>query len=131
VLPTSWRPLRARAQGAGSSVSVPAELGALSTFVGTASGGLAQVDEPREYRWVGRSIGGRRVSVSLYGITIATPADYRYEGASGPPSLAGVRDALVASAPGVFVAIDDTNPLWYSYVNVNYNSYWEQEARGA
>lgn len=131
ALPTAWQPLRARAQAAGSLVSVPADLGVLATFAGTSGTPLEQREEPREFRWVGRSLGGRRVSVSLYGLLIATPGDFRYEGAALPATLAAARAALIGSAPGIFVAIDDTNPLWYNYVNVNYNSYWEGEARGA
>lgn len=118
------------------SVPVPLIAG-LNSFVGTDGTPLASFEEALEHTFQGRSPStGRRVDLSLYGISFLAgqvPGDYRVqEGASGIGLI--VRNAVTALTNGVsanqsFVAIDGTGPVWYGYMNVNFNSYWERRKR--
>jgi hypothetical protein len=102
----------------------------LAGFTG-AGGTIPANEEPRELVYVGRSqVSGRRSRFSLYGALITTPGNYRL----GPGETAFANSAVFAAlnsagSIGIFLAIDGTISLWYSYVNVNYNSYWETQAR--
>lgn len=129
VLPTTWRVLRTRAQFAGTSISIPIALPLTSAFVGTQAGGIAAVNEPREVTFVGRTDDqGRRAELSLYGLNITTPDDYRIEeGADGP--ITAAIGALRAGGTNLFIGIDSERVNWYGYANVNFNSYWETRAR--
>lgn len=133
-LPSSWVVLRARVAPAGSDISLPFSLAGtgLAGFAGTNINPLPSNQAPRELVYVGRSpTSGRRVRFSLYGGLFDTPPDYRFgpgETAFAALEIFAALDA--ASQAGRFVAIDGSAADWYSYVNVNYNSHWESEARG-
>lgn len=133
-LGSGWQVLRARYSAAGSDFSVPVTVPfALAAFVGTSSASTTGLDAPKEWRWVGRSFtSGRRVSMSLYGITQAFPNDFRADPSqSGYVWVGDVADTLnAASAAGAFLAVDGTPATWYRYANTNWNSYWERKARG-
>ena len=131
VLPDAWTVLGARIQQPGATISLPFTGSRLIGFTGTGGGMKGAVSEPEEYVWVGRSLTeGRRWEMSLYGILIGIPDDFRYEGPGLPPSFGAVIDTIdSAVATGTTVAIDGGEFVIYPYVNVNYNSYWEQRAR--
>lgn len=131
VLASAWRVLGVRQRAAGAMIALPyASAGTLLGFMPASGVGLDPVNEPREYRWVGRgSTSGRRVTFSLYGVTIGTPPSYRYPAEGGPPSLNEVYSRLMGGYSGL-VTVGGDAPIWQPYVNVNYNSYWETEARG-
>lgn len=128
-----WRVLRVRVQEQGADFSVPVPVIAdLGTFVGTAAGNYAQNREAEEWVWSGRSATtGRRVDFSLYGIFTALPTNFRYPaGGSSPGWVAASIAYLNGQAPPVGpLVIDFSRPTWYSYVNVQYNSYWEEQIR--
>lgn len=128
-----WRVLRVRVQEQGADFSVPVPvIPDLGTFVGTAAGSYAQNREAEEWVWSGRSsTSGRRVDFSLYGIFTAFPANFRYPaGGSSPGWVADSIAYLNSLEPPVGpLVIDFTRPTWYQYVNVQYNSYWEEQIR--
>lgn len=134
-LPTSWMVTGVRLAQAGSTVTNPVnyQSSELYGFVGTGGTALAAVDHPRQLVWVGRSLtSGRRVRLSLYGALVTTPANYRFGPGETVFASAEVIAALnVMGANSQAVCIDGTATRWYSYVNVNYNSYWESERRSS
>jgi len=128
---TGWRVLRARFQLAGGNVTLPVNLiTTLGSFQGTSSGSLSSSSEAREWRWVGRSYpDGRRSGVSLYGLTATFPENFRYPlGGASPPWIANSIGALLVAEPQ-WLGIGGDPILWYEYVNVQYNSYWERRLR--
>lgn len=92
---------------------------------------LPEVQEPREFSFEARSVNtGRFWSVSVYGISLAVPNAYRYGLGDMPPSLLAAIESLQnRSDDGQLVAIDGNPFRVKQYVNVNYNSYWERQAR--
>lgn len=133
VLPQQWAVTGARVQEAGSLFSLPTALGDLDGFVGTnGSPTVNENDEPRQVTFTGRSLAsGRNVRVGLFGLLFTTPSTYRLTRDGLATNVGSALDVLAAqSFGGVFVAIDGANVLWNQYANVNYNSYWESDARG-
>ncbi|HKY44547.1 MAG TPA: hypothetical protein VJM50_15770 [Pyrinomonadaceae bacterium] len=117
----------ARFAAQGSNISLPATWTGDSTY---GTGTLLAVNAPREVRWVGRTQNARRVSFSLYGADIVTPDTYRIVSSGTNLPNVGVIAINAGSEDGVFVGIDGFRPTMKNYVNVNFNSYWETEARG-
>lgn len=132
-LSTSFIVTGARVAAANSAISLPYSLEGtdLFGFSGDNTGTLPESEYPRELVWVGRSpTSGRRVRFSLYGYVGNTPGNYRFGPGEVVFSSLPVISALnAASTAGSFIAIDGTAATWYGYVNVNYNSHWESEAR--
>jgi len=130
-----WQVTGCRVQNEGSALTVPtATISSLAGFVGTASAGYSPSKEALEARFVGRSPeSGRRVSLSLY-TAVLTPGDnFRWLASSGSlaTQVAAAIDVLTdAQLDGQFVCIDNTEAVWYPYLDVQYNSYWETELRG-
>lgn len=124
---TGWRVLSGRYSPAGAVFSVPAVLpAALLAFTGTGtSAGYRLPWEAVQDVFVGRSLSsGRKVSFSLFRAAGEADDTFRY----GMPGA--VQTALsTGSGNGAPLAIDGTNPSWYTYTNQNYNSYWERELR--
>lgn len=128
-----WRVIRVRAQAANADFSLPVPvIPLLAGFAGTSAGAYPQNREAEEWTFQGRSqVTGRKVDISLYGIATSFPTNFRLPaGGSSPAWVAAAVNQLnnVAFAD-VGLAIDGTKPLWYQYVNANYNSYWEREKR--
>jgi len=42
---------------------------------------------------------------------------------------AGIAQLILAADIGSWIAIDGLGPLVYTFVSVNFNSYWEEQAR--
>jgi hypothetical protein len=116
----------ARFAAAGSDISLPATWSGASTY-GTDP--MPTLLAPRETRWVGRTQNGRRVSFSVYGCKYTSPDTFRI--VSDGANLPNLGVVLIndASDDGAFVAIDGFRPTMKNYVDVNFNSYWEAEAR--
>lgn len=129
-MPNTWRVRGARFALQGSDLTLPLPLTpAQASFAGNSGIDLNPQDAPREYRWVGRSASsGRRVSLSVYGLISGTPADYRFTQGEHPLAAPAVFDDLNAFVNS-FLAIDGSAATWSRYINVQYNSYWEREAR--
>lgn len=131
VLPNAWAVTGTRYRAQNSNLTLPVAPGALDGFVGTGGAQVVRANEALEFVWVGRSPStGRRWELSLYGIRLSAPDDFRYSTSNMPPSLATATDTLIsASAAAEIVSIDGDEPIVYPYVNVNYNSYWESRLR--
>lgn len=92
------------------------------------TGAMPAKEAPRQACFLGRSSGGRRVRFFIFGADMTTPDLYRFNATGG---WADALDVIVAAQTnGMFLAIDGLAPTMYNYIDVNYNSYWEQERRG-
>lgn len=121
-----WRVTGVRQQTAGTLFSVPiTPLPALLLFVGTGDTPYNARLEAVEETMQGRSLAtGRRVDFSLYRAIVDADGNFRI----GLP--ASWQSALsTASGAGNLLAIDGAEPIWYTYLNQNYNSYWETRSR--
>lgn len=132
-LRTGWRVLSVRGRQANSSVTAPVPiLPALQAFAGTNNNSYSDDREAVEMRFVGRSLTtGTRVGLSIFGIAGNIPVGRFRITAATPTWGASVVNAAAALNAGATNArtIDGTIPLWYSYANINYNSYWERRIR--
>jgi len=132
---TGWRPIRLRVQGAGEDFSFPVEMESnLAAFVGTGSvSGFTEAFEAVQHTLQGRTASsGTRASIQLYGIRSQIPTKFRFLPSEAPFNgwLPAMLTALNASEAGLpLVAVDNVRPIWYPYINVNYNSYWEGAIR--
>lgn len=133
-LASSFLVIGARFAAAGSTISLPVDITGtpLAGLVGENADDLFDAYRPRETVYVGRSpTSGRRVRFSLYGGMYNTPGNFRFGPGENPFTDSAVFAALnAASGVGAFVAIDESPAVWYTYANVNFNSYWETEVRG-
>lgn len=131
ALPEAWQVTGARYQGGGTDFSLPVSLPLTLAVTGTTGLFLDGREAPRQHTWTGRSLqSGRDTRVGIFGLVIATPATYRWVTLAPGSPLADALQALRnAQSAGIFCAIDGGDVLWNEYVNVNYNSYWETEAR--
>lgn len=131
VLPGTWAVTNVEQQLAGSVVTLPLDAGPLDGFVGQGAGGLDIAVEQLQWNWIGRgAITGRKVRVGLYGINLARPVIYRFTGGGRPQALIEATNSLVSTSARSFLTVGGDRALWYDYVNVQFNSYWEAEARG-
>lgn len=128
-----WRVLGVRLSQPLQDISLPFSLTpGLAAFVGT-GGTISPSEEAREWTHQGRSFtSGRRVDLSLYGLVLSDPPNFRVVGGPGtfPTKVATAASNLtLQSAAGYFTAIDGSPATWYPYLNMNYNSYWERRIR--
>ena len=118
--------IEARWADQGSNISLPTTWPGLATYgVDTMPTLLA----PRELRWVGRDQNGKRVSFSVYGGKFTSPDQYRIISSGANLPNLGVIAINAASADNAFLTISGLRPTMKNYVNVNFNSYWEYQAR--
>ena len=129
-LRNGWRVIRVRFQNGGEDFSVPYPLiSSLEGFSGSSSVSLTQDREAIEWSFVGRSfVSGRRVKVSVYGLTVGIPPTFRLTAGAVPWVNAAVAALNEPTEPRLR-AIDGTPVNFYPYVNVQYNSYWETRIR--
>jgi hypothetical protein len=76
--------------------------------------------------FIGRSTGGRRARIYLYGVN-TTATDYRFL----PGENANV-DAVIGVLQGSgsdLRAIDDIPPIWKSYANAGVSAHWQKALR--
>jgi hypothetical protein len=117
----------ARASASGSTFSFPV------LWTGQPSYGddpMPTLLAPRETRWLGRDNTGRRVSWSIYGGKYTSPDSYRISALDNVNVSNGITAIETAIVGDAFVTINLGDPIVYPYVDVNFNSYWEKEARG-
>lgn len=76
--------------------------------------------------FIGRSSGGRRVRLAVFGLKVDA-TDYRFVSGEN----AAVDNAIVSlnGAVGSFLAIDGVAPQWYSYANAGVNAHWQKAVR--
>lgn len=80
------------------------------------------------YDWIGRSPGGRRVRVAVFGAqNLQNGGDYRSQLGEDVALDAGL--AVLQAAEGTFLAIDGTQPIWKNYTNMGVNAYWRNKIR--
>lgn len=130
-LPEAWSVTATRYQAANAVFSLPVDLPATLQATGTTGLFLDGREAPRQHTWTGRSLqSGRDTRVGVFGLVITTPASFRWTSLAPGSALANALNQLrAAQSVGAFCAIDGGDVLWNDYVNVNYNSYWETEAR--
>lgn len=116
----------ARFATVGTNVSNPVLWTGASTY-GTFL--MPQELAPRALTFLARSSGGRRARWSVYGLSLPTPANYRITNSEEAAVLAANTVLNAAQNDGWAVTIDGLNPVTYPYADVNFNSYWEAEAR--
>lgn len=117
--------LAVRGQNAGSNISFPFPT---STLVGEVygSGTVSSESVPYNIDFVGRSTGGRRARLDLFGYKGAI-SDWRRTSAESTDVAAAV--AVLNGSTGSFLAIDGQQPFWYPYGNVGANAYWQRQQR--
>ena len=108
----------------GSNVFNPVTTGVEGNTWGTGAGTVDAI--PRFFNFIGRTSGGRRVRMAVFG-AIDTGTDYRYL-AGENSTVDNARAALVGYGSS-FQGIDGLTPIWKSYVNVGYNAYWQRNVR--
>lgn len=81
---------------------------------------------PQFIAFQGRSSGGRKVRMSIYGIK-PEENDYRFE----PGDSAAVDAAIsaLAASSNFGASIDGLDPTWYLYANTGFNAYWQRKQR--
>ncbi len=120
-----WTIDGARAQDVGTNVSYPITWTGAATY-GTGAGGNEQTAYYNDF--TGRSIDGRRVKATFFGVTSpVTNHNYRV----APGEVAGV-DAAYAALIGFndeFVTISGLAAVWNNYANAGTNAYWTKQIR--
>lgn len=92
------------------------------------SGVGAKVSTAWYYDFIGRSVDGRRVRMAVFGAKqISTTDDYRAFSAEVADIEAGV--AVLNGAEGVFLSINQFQPIWKPYANSGVNAYWRNKIR--
>lgn len=113
-----------RWSAASSSVSNPVTTGIEGNVYGSGAGDANSV--PAFLNFIGRSSGGRRVRMAIYGYKNAF-STFRLT----PAESSGVGDTITelnALSNGA-LAIDGLKPTWYSYANVGFSAYWLRAVR--
>jgi len=117
-------------QAAGTLFSVPAPPPAPITPGG---GSPTKGDAPRFISFVGRSSGGRKVALTVYGVTAdpgnsdqAISQDYRLLYGEQAQVAAAITVLVYSS----FSAVDGPEPVtWKQYANLGYNSHFQRKLR--
>lgn len=115
---------RVRFAAQGSTVSNPVITG----FEGSSYGSGAPTNEQNAIYldFVGRSSGGRRVRLAVFGYK-GTFSDFRLTEAESAPIANAVASLNAPST--CFLAIDGIDPTWYPYANTGANAYWQRNLR--
>lgn len=130
VMVDGWNVTGCRYQEAGSIITLPVTMPLTGAFVASSSQVLDAREAPRQVKFVGRGEGtGRRNSIGVFGLVFVTPPTYRFTGVL-PTWASAARNTLVSESANFGTTIGGDRTDWYTYVNVNYNSYWETSARG-
>ncbi len=117
----------ARVRDLGGSVTYPVTWDGDATYGGGAGD---HVNSAMYLDFVGRSIGGRRARIAMFGATGP------FDGASDDYRLTAAEDLSVAAALAVLealaacpVAIDGDVVNWHQYANLGVNAYWRNHIR--
>jgi len=93
----------------------------------TYGSGTTDVSESGRFvSFIGRSSGGRRVRLYVFGF-ITVSHDFRFVAGE----VTQVDDAIdvLQAAGSTLVAIDDIQPIWKNYANAGYNAHWQKAVR--
>lgn len=94
-----------------------------NTYGSGAGGGSARANY---IDFIGRSSGGRRVRLAVFGLKVDA-TDYRF--VSGENTAVDNTITSLNAAVGSFLAIDGISPQWYSYANAGVNAHWQKAVR--
>jgi len=108
----------------GSNVSNPVVSGIEGNTYGT--GAPADNERADFLNFVGRTTGGRRVTMAIYGLN-AVDDGFRSNAAEDPDVEAAVD--ILNGEEGLFLGIDGLNPVWKPYVNNAASGYWQRKLR--
>lgn len=97
---------------------------------GYGTGVMPAVNAPREVAWEMRSADGRLGSYSMWGLNFATPAAYRILYGIETEMDDAYAVLVAAHNVGTLCTISGARGVLKTYYNVNFNSYWEEAARG-
>lgn len=84
---------------------------------------------PRTWSFVGRSTGGRRTKLFVFGTKGISEGDMRVD-LTESTAVAAVVNYL-NTAVDVFLSIDGLKPVYKGYANVGYNDHWIKQYRRA
>lgn len=108
----------------GSNVFNPVTTGAEAFTWGSGAGTTSAI--PLFINFIGRTSGGRRIRMAVFGTT-GNAVDYRYL-AGENATVDNARADLVA-AGSLLLGIDGLTPIWKTYANVGWNAYWQRKVR--
>lgn len=108
----------------GSNVSNPVVTGVEGNTYGSGAG--TDIYVPAYYDFIGRSTGGRRCRFTVFGASL-DGANFRFS--AGENVNIDLAQTVIAGATQAWFAIDNTKPIWYTYVNAGVNSYWQRKVR--
>jgi len=96
-----------------------------SPLTGTGGSPTAPIDGPRAMCFPGRTVGGRKSKVFLFGLTsdFQTPATYELDPLPGTGGIANFHSVLVSSSD-FYLAIDGLKPVWYLRSTVKVNDHY-------
>lgn len=95
-----------------------------SNTYGSGAGVLANAAQYADF--IGRSTGGRRVRLAIFGVPDGS-TDFRYlagENADIDAAIAALQDAS-----NTFLCIDNLAPVWKNYANAGQNAHWQRALR--
>lgn len=117
----------ARVADLGSTVTYPVTYTGASSF---GSGAGSHYQTANYIDFVGRSIGGKRVRVSTFGVVThadTAASDYRWDATENADVAAGL--AVLEAGTDTPVAIDGDPAVWHQYANIGVNAYWRNRIR--
>jgi len=133
IMWTDWTILSASYAEADSDVFLPAPLPA--GIIGEVNGAGNPISQRAlSLSFVGRSVGGHRHAVYVYGLAFqpyssAGALDFRLYGTENA-NIDAAANALNDAGTIQPVANDNLACNYYSYANVKYNDYWTRRVRG-
>jgi len=110
---------------AGSTIFNPQTSALSGVLAGAGAGGPEQ--NVRSISFVGRTGGGHKARVFLYGYGAATADNMRVTTVERAEVAAAI--ARINGYLHLFVAIDAIKPTYNGYVNINYNKHWTKVIR--
>lgn len=116
----------ARVSAAGSNISVP-----VVWTGGVTYGNFAMPNElsPRQLCFLGRDGTGRRVRWFMFGWDAAPPDPFRIGITPATAFDNAIQAILGGQTNEIWLTIAGNVPTLYTYVDINYNSYYEAKAR--
>lgn len=108
----------------GSNIFNPVTTGFEGNTYGAGAGSVAVA--PYFVDFIGRSSGGRRVRMAIFGMTILG-LDYKFQ----PGEDVNVDAAILVpqASAADWLAVDGIKPTWYSYANAGVNAYYQRKNR--
>lgn len=108
----------------GSSVFNPVTTGAEGHTWGSGAGTVIEI--PQFVNFIGRTSGGHRVRLAVFGVGVSS-VDYRFL-AGENSAIDNTINHLVLNA-STLLGIDGLNPVWKNYANTGFNAYWQKAVR--